>query len=1158
MNGSLSPELAQRIGLGSAGTPEDTQKLLFYINLKLRDLGCPTFPLRMDESFATLMAGLLALNREKDRLLSNHLCPADQRIQNFIYEYLEDTTLTPRLPIRTLVLDRYGLARLLSLPPDRNVFTSDIITSYRVRQGVLHNPKSDRRTTQGIFHVTEGGLPIPDDKKAVPKAVFGRLLLHAFSPPSELLRLPFTASQQQQAECFVSLLLRPIVCPEVPGHSEQKSMEVRFFVPGNLVSNLDFVESIFGNGGDPLLPENDSALDPAHWTGHTGCVILAPHLTRLTKKELGLPDFEHATEAQRRDGMCWKDPSERYNDGVAFKLTARDSSGVIVTIISDNYFGYCKKEIKSHISYSANLYGIAEEEHSGGALVFPSYDLAGEISAERIQTLSQQMPTLEESLPLLEGSVERMPEGCYRDRAHPELIYIPHNTSFNLERQRVSWPQGDRTVSARLRVGHVYMLPNGYRIRLEKPRGTLGWKLVGTVPETTFCHKPCTVSGGGKSEISKPISDAILSGPVFVADIDKDFDAVDELLRRDYSQRFRSPERRGTDTRLILSEKRSLGSVIKLLTPSDRDYNDEYNVWLATIPPHVKELVFVLKRFYQPSWGEHWREHFSVDVIDGSPANELRYDGRKLTAQILRVGFSKDGSWRTFSLRKDFNPAQKVQMEDDISASVVVPASHLSGLNPNLPEPSVKLVQNCEYRLFQRPDDAINRGYDHQTEHDFALEDNFFSNYEPLSVDQAREMVEEAVSFDSFTEPMQTLVREMAAQSEPAYFVCSATPRIIEGKPSKNPRYLQVRPDLLAPLATHVAMVGLHLWRRIPLSKPAPTPVNAVLAGRRNNPADAGAGIRPIASYNPLHYMELPELFMEFICSMTGKSPSTTGAGSEGALTKGPFNALPPIYDLNAALVSYVVTGYAGFISSAGCVGPKVRVDHDISLLVPEVWSRMAIPERDPRFLIENGYLERCVDLSHKGRTVLASRLGYRITREFVTHFCGRIFNQPHSVFTDEMLRPELQDKTCFADSVDNIVATQRRVAQYYFNDGSIDLACPPLRALLHVMRDDRFEGRDLSDPSIRALFSRESLLDSDWYKARLAAKQTIDIDAWRRHITYLNRFLNKANYAEEAARLGVANRLAEARVTLARVQSPAYLDELVGTLGAEPTLVRK
>jgi len=32
-------------------------------------------------------------------------------------------------------------------------------------------------------------------------------------------------------------------------------MELRFFVPGSLVSNLDFVEAIFANGGDPLLPE---------------------------------------------------------------------------------------------------------------------------------------------------------------------------------------------------------------------------------------------------------------------------------------------------------------------------------------------------------------------------------------------------------------------------------------------------------------------------------------------------------------------------------------------------------------------------------------------------------------------------------------------------------------------------------------------------------------------------------------------------------------------------------------------------------------------------------------------------------------------------------------------------------------------------------------
>ena len=39
--------------------------------------------------------------------------------------------------------------------------------------------------------------------------------------------------------------------PRSPGHAPEKTMEVRFFAPGSLVSNLDFVESIFGNGGDP-------------------------------------------------------------------------------------------------------------------------------------------------------------------------------------------------------------------------------------------------------------------------------------------------------------------------------------------------------------------------------------------------------------------------------------------------------------------------------------------------------------------------------------------------------------------------------------------------------------------------------------------------------------------------------------------------------------------------------------------------------------------------------------------------------------------------------------------------------------------------------------------------------------------------------------------
>ena len=184
---------------------------------------------------------------------------------------------------------------------------------------------------------------------------------------------------------FFSLLLRPIVCPEVPGVGPQKTMEVRFFAPGALVSNLDFVESIFGNAGDPNLPENDAGLD-LDWTGHTGCVLLAPHLTRLTKKELGLPDWDRATQRQRLDGMCWRDPAERYNDGRAFKATCRDASGVIVTLIADNYYGYCKKEVKTQISFAANLFGNVEEEHAGGALAFARYNLGMDFDAQDYRT----------------------------------------------------------------------------------------------------------------------------------------------------------------------------------------------------------------------------------------------------------------------------------------------------------------------------------------------------------------------------------------------------------------------------------------------------------------------------------------------------------------------------------------------------------------------------------------------------------------------------------------------------------------------------------------------------------------------------------------------------------------------------------------------------
>lgn len=1128
------------------------QDLVRYINLRLAALGQPTSAATAEPDFLEVFQPMFRHAQQKNLMLGTVLSPVDQRIQSFLDIYLGDVCPggVPRLPSHSFTLDRPGMARIVSLPADGDAFTSPYLKSYRVAQGVLHNPKSDRRTTQGIFHIAEDGLPVPADKIAVPRRAFAALFARALNPPAEALTLPFTANQENKDRLFVSLLLRPLVCPAT-GTEPEKTMEVRFFAPASLVSNLDFVESIFGVAGDPFLPENDAALDVLHWTGQTGCVILAPHITGLPKKDLGLPHYDKATPRQRRDGMCWRDKRELYNDGKPFKITARDQRGVIVTIIADNYFGYCKKEVKTQISYAANLYGLAEEEHSGGAIAFPAYILGLDFVAGRTVLLKDA--SFPESMRLLDGAVDIRPEGYATDLNFPNIFYLPYGAEFSILGGYVRWRHAGAVHQLPLCAGSDYVLPAGYRVRMEKQPGGHRWRLIGIRPDGTLCHKPCTVSGGGKSEISKSISGAIVKGPIFVKDYPRDTESVAAILKMDTASIFKQPQSGERAKRPILSPDRSLGSVIKLLTPSS-EYRDDYNQWLLDLPQTIRQYVCLVKRYYRPEWGENWREHFTVDRVNGYLGHELKFENQKLIGNYLRVGFDPDGSWRVYKLRPDFNPAAKVQVEDDITASVTVPRETLSGLDPRYPNLSVKIVKNCEAMLFQRPDDAIHRGFDEQAEADIARPGTFLSNFEPLSRTQVQELLDKVVDFDEYSEPMKRLLRDFAATATTGWAVSSAHPRMVDGKPSKNPRYLQVRPDFANARDTYLAQTAARLYRGIDSNAPLHFPVNAVLSGRRGSPADPAINLPPLAVYNPIHYQELPELFMDYICSLTGKSPSTTGFGSEGALTKRPFNALPPIIDINNALVSAILTGYAGFSTAAGWVGPHYRVDHDISMLVPEIWCRMAIEERDPAFLIANGYLERVPDFDFEGRRILASRLGYRITVRFADHFLGRIFETPNVIFTEHLLRPESQDPALYAAGVDAIVEAQARVAREYFDDGSIDAACPQIRALLHIMAEGSYEGMTVDNPAVRSMFTRDALLASDWYRDRLQARQERDIRLWKRHVRALEAFRSRLPDGDGDP-LDAAARLAAARARLARVSAPEYLTELVGTIGADRRL---
>ena len=125
----------------------------------------------------------------------------------------------------------------------------------------------------------------------------------------------------------------------------------------------------------------------------------------------------------------------------------------------------------------------------------------------------------------------------------------------------------------------------------------------------------------------------------------------------------------------------------------------------------------------------------------------------------------------------------------------------------------------------------------------------------------------------------------------------------------------------------------------------------------------------------------------------------------------------------------YAIRSYYGFSSAAGYIGSENRFDHDISILIPEIWARLVPEDRDPKKLIENKSLEKLEDFEYKGQKVLASRLGYRITKNFAFRCMNRLFDEPLAVFTERMLKPELQSIVITSYSIH--YTSYRRITSY-------------------------------------------------------------------------------------------------------------------------------
>jgi len=220
--------------------------------------------------------------------------------------------------------------------------------------------------------------------------------------------------------------------------------------------------------------------------------------------------------------------------------------------------------------------------------------------------------------------------------------------------------------------------------------------------------------------------------------------------------------------------------------------------------------------------------------------------------------------------------------------------------------------------------------------------------------------------------------------------------------------------------------------------------------------------------------------------------------------------------------------------------------------LIPELWCRMEEEDRDPKKLIDGGFMEKINDFEHNGKPVFASRLGYRITDDFLYRYMGSIFDEPETVFEEQTLKPELQDIEAFVDGINNIVEAQQKVALSYFEDGSVEAAIPPLKILLHVMAFGNFEGKSITDSDLRKMFSREYVLQSDWYIERLKNKQTQDIALLQQKIDYAQAFMNKTINKSVVKKINLTERLQRAGLQLAYLNSEKYYNSLIGTIGLD------
>ena len=279
---------------------------------------------------------------------------------------------------------------------------------------------------------------------------------------------------------------------------------------------------------------------------------------------------------------------------------------------------------------------------------------------------------------------------------------------------------------------NVYMTPTGYKIHIEKhPGRSVRERIIGTAADG---HLPAISPAPSPAAASRApprrLRDYMLYGPIFVADIHKDLDRVDAII----DKRLRQPLEKLEAAHARAAVKRALhGSCFPRnarWAPSSNSLPPIPTIptnstpGSKSIPSHIYAIVFIIKRFYKPEWGEHLKASTSTSTSSTGASGQRTQDRRTQTRRHLPVRRPAEKR-RLADLqtpagfrRRTKNPNRRRhhRLRRRPRHRGRFPHQNLCRLLRSRASPtSSPSTANTAFSSW--PDDAIHRGLDEQTEH---------------------------------------------------------------------------------------------------------------------------------------------------------------------------------------------------------------------------------------------------------------------------------------------------------------------------------------------------------------------------------------------------------------------------------------------------------